>query len=127
MFLNNIPNEIIWLLLLLSNFIFIILSYKFFGKLGLFIFVAISVIITNIQVVVTLNLFGMIVTLGNITYASTFLVTDILSEYHDKKDAKLAVLIGLFSMVTSTFIMFLVTFFTSIIAQTLPYKRKCNG
>ena len=102
-------NEILWFLLLFSNFSMICLMYKLYGKTGLFVYTAISTIITNIQVVVILNLFSMSVTLGNITYASNFLITDILSEYHSKKDAKKAVMIGFSSMIIGTILMFIVT------------------
>lgn len=105
-------NEILWFLLLFINFFMICLMYKIYGKTGLFVYTAIAAIVTNIQVVVTLNLFSMSVTLGNITYASTFLITDILSEYHSKKDAAKAVMIGFASMIIGTILMFIVTLMT---------------
>lgn len=103
-------NEILWFALLITNFVLIILMYKLFGKIGLFIYIPIAAIITNVQVLVTLELFSMTVTLGNITYASTFLITDILSEYHSEKDARIAVLIGFCSMVIGTLLMFIVIY-----------------
>ena len=105
-------NEILWFILLFFNFLMIITMYKLLGKLGLLIYIPIATIITNIQVVITLNLFLMPITLGNITYASTFLITDILSEYHSKHDAQIAILIGFLSMIISTILMFIVTFMT---------------
>ena len=102
-------NEILWFLLLFINFFMICLMYKLFGKTGLYVYTAIAAIVTNIQVVITLNLFSLSVTLGNITYASTFLITDILSEYHSKKDASNAVIIGFCSMIISTILMYIVT------------------
>ena len=39
--------------------------------------------------------FGMVMTLGNVLFASTFLITDIVSEVYGKKDAKRAVHIGI--------------------------------
>lgn len=103
-------NEILWFLLLMTNFSLILLMYKLFGKTGLFIYIPIAAILTNIQVLVTLDLFSMTVTLGNITYASTFLITDILSEYHSEKDALIAVLIGFCSMIISTLLMLIVIY-----------------
>lgn len=52
----------------------------------------------------------MSVTLGNITYASTFLITNILSEYYSKKDARVAVIIGFCSIIIGTLLMYIVTF-----------------
>lgn len=98
-------NEILWVIMLLLNFGAIIFAYKKFGKLGLFIWIPISTILANVQVLVTLQLFGFVATLGNIIYASGFLVTDILSENYGKKDANKAVAIGFFSLIITTVIM----------------------
>jgi len=42
-------NEILWIIMLFLNFSFILLAYKFWGKMGLYLWVAISTILTNIQ------------------------------------------------------------------------------
>jgi uncharacterized integral membrane protein (TIGR00697 family) len=75
------------------------------GKTGLFIWIPISVILANIQVLKTVELFGITNTLGNIIYATSFLVTDILSENYSKKDAFKAVVIGFMSLIFMTVIM----------------------
>ena len=105
-------NEILWLAMLLANFLLIILAYKLFGKWGLIMWIPISVIVANIQVIQTVELFGLVATLGNIVYASSFLVTDILSENYGKKEAKKAVWIGFFSLIAMTFLMNLALAFT---------------
>lgn len=69
--------------------------YKLFGKTGLYIFTAFATILANIQVCKTIDLFGFSTTAGNVLYASTFLVTDILSEKYGKKAAGNAVKYGL--------------------------------
>lgn len=98
-------NEMLWLLMMMANFFCIIFAYKKFGKLGLYIWVPISTILANIQVVMLVKLFGMDATLGNILYAGGFLVTDILAENYGKKEAKLAVSLGFFSLIATTIIM----------------------
>ncbi|MGZ2371404.1 queuosine precursor transporter [Ancylomarina sp. YFZ004] len=98
-------NEILWLVMLLANFLLIILAYRLFGKWGLIIWIPISVIIANIQVIQTVEFFGLVATLGNIVYASSFLVTDILSENYGKEEAKKAVWIGFFSLISMTLLM----------------------
>ena len=98
-------NEILWLAMLLANFFLIILAYKLFGKWGLIMWIPISVIVANIQVIQTVELFGLAATLGNIVYASSFLVTDILSENYGKKEAQKAVWIGFFSLISMTLLM----------------------
>ncbi len=92
-------NELLWVAMLALNFAAIIVCYRLFGKIGLFIWIPISVILANIQVVKTVELFGLTATLGNIVYATSFLATDILSENYGKKDAKRAVYIGFFSLI----------------------------
>ncbi|PHR24056.1 MAG: hypothetical protein COA36_15985 [Desulfotalea sp.] len=103
--LSHFSNEFLWLALLLANFIAIILSYRFFGKTGLYIWIPISTILANIQVLKMVDLLSVGVTLGNITYASSFLVTDILSENYGKKAAHKAVFIGFFSLAATVLIM----------------------
>ena len=77
----------------------VILSYKFFGKTGLFCISAIVTILANIEVLIMITAFGMEQTLGNVLFAATFLITDILSECEGKKEANKAVWIGVFSSV----------------------------
>ncbi len=87
-------NEI---LLILSVFIIYgaeLLFFKLFGKQGLYCFTAIATIAANIEVLILVKAFGMEMTLGNVLFASTFLVTDIISEIYGKSDAKRAVNIG---------------------------------
>lgn len=95
----------LWLILMLVNFLAILLFYKLFDEVGLYSWIAISAIIANIQVLKTIELFGLVVTLGNIIYGTSFLATDILSELHGKKKAKKGVYIGLLTLVSMTLIM----------------------
>ncbi|MCK5761439.1 MAG: queuosine precursor transporter [Candidatus Izimaplasma sp.] len=102
-------NEILWLVFALVNFLMIVLSYKFFGKTGLFAWIAMGTILANIQVTKTIDFdfFGihLVATLGNIMYGTLFLVTDALSEKYGIKDAKKAVYIGFFSLLATVIIM----------------------
>ena len=103
--LATLSNETLWLLLLLANFSAILLAYRFFGKLGLYIWIPIATILANIQVLKMVDLLSIGVTLGNITYASSFLVTDILAENYGEKSARKAVFIGFFSLAATVLIM----------------------
>ena len=73
----------------------VVLAYKFGGKTGLYCFNVLATILANIEVLIVVEAFGMEMTLGNILFASTFLVTDILSETEGKKAAQTAVIIGI--------------------------------
>lgn len=88
-------------LLLMGSVVFIfsmaLFSYGFFGKSGLYCLSAIATILANIEVLLLINAFGMEQTLGNVLFAVTFLITDILSECEGKKEANRAVWIGMFT------------------------------
>ncbi len=74
-------------------------AYRVFGKAGLYAVTAIATITANIECLIMVNAFGMEQTLGNVFFAVTFLVTDILSENEGKKEASKAVGIGIFTSV----------------------------
>ena len=88
-------------LLLMGSVIFIfsmaLAAYRFFGKAGLYCLSAIATILANIEVLLLIRAFGMEQTLGNVLFAVTFLITDILSECEGKKAANKAVWIGMFT------------------------------
>lgn len=77
----------------------VIASYRFFGETGLYCWTVFATILANIEVLLMINAFGMEMTLGNILFASTFLVTDILSEIAGKKQAQRAVNLGIVTSV----------------------------
>ena len=85
------PNELLLILSLLLTFSFVLAAFYFFKEQGLFLWTTIATIAANIEVLIIVNAFGMEMTLGNILFASTFLVTDILSELYGKKEAQKAV------------------------------------
>ena len=85
-------------LLLILSFIIIyggtVAFYRFFGKAGLRAFSVLATILANIEVLLLVDAFGIEMTLGNILFASTFLITDILSENHSRKYANKAVVVS---------------------------------
>ena len=70
-------NETLWFASMLINFALILLAYKFWGKIGLFIFIPVSTILANIQVIKQVDLFGLHGTMGDIVYCGVFLISDI--------------------------------------------------
>ncbi len=87
-------------LLLIFSVVFIfgmaLLGYRLFGKTGLYCLSAVAVILANIEALVMIQAFGMEQTLGNVLFAVTFLITDILSECEGRKAANRAVWLGFF-------------------------------
>lgn len=98
-------NELIWLCYIVVNYGFILYAYKKWGKIGLMLFIPLSIVIANIQVNKFINLFGINATMGNIAYGGIFLVADILSENYGKKYAKHIVGMGFLTMIFTTIIM----------------------
>lgn len=99
-------NEIICIITLLLSFTFVILSYKFFGKFGLFLWISISTIIANIEAVKLIEIFGIETSLGTVLYGSTFLATDILNLKYGEKETRKTIIIGFLSMIMISIFMF---------------------
>ncbi len=75
----------------------VLIAYRIFGKTGLYVMTALCTVLANIEVLMIINGFGMEQTLGNVMFASTYLITDILSENEGKKCASRAVWLGVLS------------------------------
>lgn len=75
----------------------LLLCYRAFGKAGAVAWVGIATVLANIITAKNADIFGLSTAIGTVMFASTFLATDILTEYHSKEDARLAVCIGLFA------------------------------
>lgn len=88
-------NELLLICSLFCIYSGLLAFYYFFGKTGLYAWTVITTITANIEVLILINAFGIEQTLGNILFASNFLLTDILSEIYGKKDADTAVNLGI--------------------------------
>ena len=97
-------NEFFGIATFFITFIVMVLMYRCFGKQGLIAWVAIGTIIANIQVIKTVDIFGISATLGNVMFASIYLSTDILNDIYGRKVAKRAVWLGF----SSTLVMIIV-------------------
>lgn len=110
-------NELMLILSLILIFGSVLLGYYFFGKAGLYCLSAIATVFANIEVLVLIKAFGMEQTLGNVLFAATFLITDILSECEGKRQANKAVVIGVFAQI----------FFLLLSQSWLLYKPSDDG
>ena len=77
------------------TFTCILVVDKLFKKEGLIVWMSFATIVANIVVVKMINLFGLTSSLGNVLFASNFLVTDILVEKYGTDSAKKAVKMAL--------------------------------
>lgn len=90
-------NTIILFVEVIFIFSALMLCYKLFGKTGAVAWVGMATILANVITAKNADIFGLSTAIGTVMFASTFLATDILTEYHSVQDAKKAVYIGLFA------------------------------
>ncbi len=88
-------NELLLIGSLIVTFALVLVFFRLFGETGLYCWTVLATIAANIEVLIVVNAFGMEQTLGNILFASTFLVTDLLSEFYGKDASNKAVNIGI--------------------------------
>ena len=88
-------NELILAVSVVFIFGAVLLAYRLFGDTGLYGMTVAVTILSNIEVLILVVAFGMEQTLGNVLFAATFLITDILSENSGKKAANRAVFLGI--------------------------------
>ncbi|NJB66928.1 hypothetical protein GGQ74_000568 [Desulfobaculum xiamenense] len=95
-------NEILWLCFAVVDLSLVVVLFRLFGRSGLYALIVFNLILCNLQVIKTVELFGLTTTLGNILYASVYLSTDLLSEFYGKNEAKRGVLLGFVALVMMT-------------------------
>lgn len=96
----------------LINFSLFLLCYRLFGKKGLYAWIGVATVIANIQVTKTIDMFGIVMTLGNTMYVSLYMTSDLLNEKYGQKEARKAVWFGFFTLLMTTLIMQMALFFT---------------
>ncbi|MFC2419983.1 MAG: queuosine precursor transporter, partial [Treponema maltophilum] len=87
-------NEILLICSVFLYFGTVLVLLRLFKEAGMYLWTVIATIAANIEVLILIKAFGLEQTLGNVLFASTFLVTDILSELYGKKAAQRAVVYG---------------------------------
>ena len=94
---------------LFLSFASVLIFFKLFGEVGLYIYTVIAIIAANIQVlkIVKFSFFEEPIALGTILFASTFLCTDILAEYYGAKSARKNILLGFSGFLLMTILMLL--------------------
>lgn len=86
--------EILWLFTLFTYLFCTVLLYRLFGKAGLQVAIAFSILLANLQGPKLTTIFGVQTSLGVLFYASIFFATDVLSENYGKDEANKAVKMG---------------------------------
>ena len=91
-------NEVIFIFQTVIGLCFALVAFRL-GKIWLYAYIAMAIVLANIFVTKQFDLFGLSATGGNVLYGSIFLVTDLLSEHYGKATARKAVIIGFFGAV----------------------------
>jgi len=94
---TSMTNEILFIVFTLFLLTCNLVAFRM-GKTYMFILIALYAFVMNIFVLKQITLFGFQVTGGNALYGALFLLTDLFSEHHTKKDALKAVKIGFFTI-----------------------------
>lgn len=92
-------NELLLILTLVAEYGAVVALQRYLGRQGLYLWTIIATIAANIEVLILVDAFGMEMTLGNILFASTFLVTDILSELYGREASEKGVRLGIVTSV----------------------------
>lgn len=91
-------NELLFFVQIVICFGTLLVLNRVFGKNGVFAYIALAVILANIETACKVNMFGLpdnAVVLGTVTFASVFLATDILNECYGYKESKKGAIIGI--------------------------------
>lgn len=98
--------NLLWgILFVLLHFGLFLLCYRLFGQKGLYAWVGIATVLANIQVTKTIEMMGIVMTLGNAMYITLYMTSDLLNEKHGPAEAKKAVWFGFFTLLMTTVIM----------------------
>lgn len=89
-----VNQEALWVTTLFLDLAGTVLLYRFFGKVGLQVAIAVAIVLANLQGPKLTIIFGFETSLGVIFYSSIFFATDVLSENYGRKEAAKAVWMG---------------------------------
>lgn len=98
-------NEILLILTLIFSLVSVIICYKYFGKNGLFLWIIVATLTSNIQTAKTIKIFGLDTSLGTILHGSTCLATDIINYKYGLKESKKTIIYSFLSMIIMTLFM----------------------
>ena len=113
-YLNTLPSEAVLVLLFLLCGGSLLLMARAFGKVGLFIYAALTVIVGNIQVLTAaeFSFYNQPIALGTVVFSSLFLCSDILTEHYGPKAARKSVHTSFMTLLLLSLFMILTLGFT---------------
>ncbi|MBX7147408.1 MAG: queuosine precursor transporter [Alphaproteobacteria bacterium] len=105
--MNGLTPEWVMAIDLVVCYLVMFILLRLFGAAGLQIYIAVAVIAANIQVlkIVQFSIYPDPVALGTVLFSTTYVATDILTEYYGRPVARRAVLLGFAGMIMMTMMM----------------------
>jgi len=119
-----VNQELLWLTTLFIDLACTLVLYRFFGKAGLQVAIALAIVLANLQGPKLTIIFGLQTSLGVIFYSSIFFATDVLSENYGKAEANKAVWMG-FSV--SLIVLFMLTFAVMYLPSDRPASAEYSS
>ena len=106
--LQALPPELIWVGLLCASFAAILVLHRWLGPAGLYVYMTVAIIGGNLHVLklTQFSVFPDPVALGTILFSTTFLCTDILTEYHGAPAARRGVILGFAGLILFNLFLF---------------------
>jgi hypothetical protein len=115
------------LVLELSGTITFLLAWKYGGKIGLYCLLPILLIVANIQVLMQIQILGIVISTGGL-FGLSALTSDVLNEHYGEKVAKQTVWIGFAGLVAFTiFSQILLWFRPASIDWAFPHLKSIFG
>jgi queuosine precursor transporter len=107
--LNSLPPEILKIACLVTCLVSLLGLLRFFGASGLYVYMSLAVVVANIQVMksVQLSFLSHPIALGTTLFSTTYLCSDILTEYYGPSAARKGVWLSLIANAIATLWLFL--------------------
>ena len=120
--------ELLWLTTVFADLGCTVLLYRFFGKAGLQVAIALAILLANLQGPKLTVIFGMQTSLGVIFYSSIFFATDVLSENYGREAANKAVRMGFaVSVIVLLMLSLALLYLPSTYPETAAFSASVHG
>lgn len=127
-YMQTLTGETLSLLSFIIGVFVMLIMFRGFGVVGLYVFSAVATVTANIQVLKLMSLSFMPehVALGTATFSIIFLCNDIITEHFGKEAAKKNIWLSFMTQLMVTVIMLIAIGFKPVIEGDFPHKAMCE-
>ncbi|MDP3935892.1 MAG: queuosine precursor transporter [Alphaproteobacteria bacterium] len=128
-FISIYQTEFFSIIQLLTSWLFLFICAFRYGKQGVYVYIVTAVILSNLQVMKFGQFFWSEepVALGTVVFASTFLATDILTEFYSAESAKNSVMLGFIGFAFFSLLMMLQISIPAVSTEVLEQNHLTDG